>query len=216
MQWMPIIAGVSGWAAVAAAVVSAPALAQKATETGIYSCIDALGRRLTADRPISACLDREQRVYGPSGVERARVGPALTEVEREALAAQRRQQLQAEQRARDEVRRLRALAYRYPDKEAHDIERAAAIAQIDDLAALGQRRVADLRSERRKLDAEMEFYAREPAKAPLALRRQITQSDEALAEQARYLAAQDQEKRRLHQRFDAELAQLRQLWAAPP
>lgn len=216
MQWMPIIAGVSGSAALAAAVLSAPAMAQKSPEAGIYSCTDAQGRRLTADRPIAACVDREQRVYGPSGVERTRVGPTLTEVEREALAAQRRQQLLAEQRARDEVRRQRALAYRYPDKISHDAERAAAIAQIDDLVVLGQRRVADLRSERRKLDTEMEFYARDPAKAPAALRRHITQNDEALAEQARYLAVQDQEKRRVHQRFDAELAQLRQLWAAPP
>lgn len=213
MQWMPIIAG--GWA-LAAAVVAAPAMAQNPPEAGIYSCTDAQGRRLTADRPIVACLDREQRVYGRSGVERARVGPSLTDAEREAQALQRRQQLQAEQRARDELRRQRALAYRYPDQAAHDAERAAALAQIDDLAALAQRRVQDLRSERRKLDSEMEFYAKDPARAPAALRRQLALNDESLAEQARYLAAQEQEKRRIHQRFDAELAQLRQLWAPAP
>ncbi|MNY31945.1 hypothetical protein D3C86_1661310 [compost metagenome] len=149
-------------------------------------------------------------------MERARVGPTLTDTEREALVVQRRQQLQAEQRARDDARRLRALAYRYPDQISHDAERAAAMAQIDDLAALGQRRVGELRTERRKLDNELEFYAKDPARAPAALRRQITQSDEALAEQARYLASQEQEKRRINQRFDAELALLRQLWATPP
>ncbi|WP_200843501.1 hypothetical protein [Pantoea sp. 18069] len=215
MHSVSIIAGVWGATAVAAAfaLVAAPAMALNVPETGIYSCTDAQGRRLTADRPIAACVDREQRVFGPSGVERARVGPTLTEAEREALAVQRRQQLQAEQRAKDEIRRQRALAYRYPDKAAHDAERMAAIAQIDDVAALAHRRVDVLRTERRKLDAEMEFYARDPARAPAALRRQMVQSDEALAEQARYLAAQEQEKRRVHQRFDAELAQLRQLWA---
>ncbi|MCD2512586.1 DUF4124 domain-containing protein [Acidovorax sp. D4N7] len=191
-------------------------MAQNPPEAGIYSCTDAQGRRLTADRPIVACLDREQRVYGRSGVERARVGPSLTDAEREAQALQRRQQLQAEQRARDELRRQRALAYRYPDQAAHDAERAAAIAQIDDLAALAQRRAQDLRAERRKLDSEMEFYARDPARAPAALRRQLALNDESQAEQARYLAAQEQEKRRIHQRFDAELAQLRQLWAPAP
>ncbi|MET1114021.1 MAG: DUF4124 domain-containing protein [Comamonas sp.] len=210
---MPIIAGV--WA-LAAAIVAAPVVGQPLPEAGIYSCTDAQGRRLTADRPIVACLDREQRVYGRSGVERARVGPTLTDAEREAQAVQRRQQLQTEQRARDEIRRQRALAYRYPDKLSHDTERAVALAQIDDLAVLAQRRVLDLRTERRKLDSEMEFYAKDPARAPAALRRQLTLSDESLAEQARYLAAQEQEKRRIHQRFDAELAQLRQLWASPP
>lgn len=200
----------------AAAAMAATAMAATPPETGIYSCTDAQGRRLTADRPIAACVDREQRVLGPSGVERARVGPSLSEAEREALAVKRRQQLQAEQRIKDEIRRQRALAYRYPDKAAHDAERAAALAQIDDVAALAQRRVDDLRTERRRLDTEMEFYAKDPARAPVALRRQITQSDEALAEQARYLATQEQEKRRLQQRFDAELTQLQQLWASPP
>ena len=218
MHLVSIIASFLGPAAVAlaGAVVAAAAMAANPPETGIYSCTDAQGRRLSADRPIAACVDREQRVLGPSGVERARVGPSLTEAEREALAVQRRQQWQAEQRVKDEIRRQRALAYRYPDKAAHDAERAAALAQIDDVAALAHRRVDDLRTERRKLDAEMEFYAKDPARAPATLRRQLTQSDEALAEQARYLAAQEQEKRRLQQRFDAELAQLRQLWASPP
>lgn len=217
MHLVSIIARVWGAAvAVAATFVAAPAMAQNAPEVGIYSCTDAQGRRLTADRPIAACVDREQRLLGPSGVERTRIGPTLTEAEREAQAVQRRQQLQAEQRARDEIRRQRALAYRYPDKAAHDAERAAAVAQIDDVTALAHRRVDDLRAERRKLDTEMEFYAKDPARAPVTLRRQLTQSDEALAEQARYLSTQEQEKRRLHQRFDAELAQLRQLWASPP
>lgn len=222
MQRVSIIARVRAAAvapaamAAASAWVAAPAMALNMPEPGIYSCTDDQGRRLTADRPIAACADREQRVFGPSGVERTRVGPSLTEAELKELAAQRRQQLQAEQRARDEVRRQRALAHRYPDKASHDAERAAAIAQIDELTALAQRRVDGLRTERRKLDAEMEFYAKDPARAPAPLRRQIAHSDQSLAEQARYLASQEQERRRVHQRFDAELAQLLQLWASPP
>ena len=37
---------------------------------------------------------------------------------------------------------------------------------------------------------------------------------DSIAEQQKFLAGQDQEKRRVHQRFDAELAQLRRLWDA--
>ncbi|HRM94304.1 MAG TPA: DUF4124 domain-containing protein, partial [Alicycliphilus sp.] len=53
-----------------------------------------------------------------------------------------------------------------------------------------------------------------PNKAPMVLRRKIAENEESLAEQQRFLAMQELEKRRIHQRFDAELAQLRQLWAA--
>jgi hypothetical protein len=59
----------------------------------------------------------------------------------------------------------------------------------------------------------MEFYQKDPAKAPMALRRKIAENDEDMEEQQRFVANQDLEKRRIHQRFDAELAQLRRLWA---
>ena len=209
MQWMSYIGGFTG---LVLALAGALTVAQAAEPGGIYSCTDSQGRRLTADRPIADCLDREQRVLGPTGVERRRVGPALSDTERAALDVQRRQQIQAQQRVKEEARRHRALASRYPDKVAHDVERMEAIAQIDEVVALARNRVDELRVERKKLDTEMEFYTKDPTRAPPQLRRQLAQSDEALAEQARFLAAQEQEKRRVHQRFDAELAQLRTLW----
>ena len=45
------------------------------------------------------------------------------------------------------------------------------------------------------------------------LRRQLTENDEGVLEQQRFLSSQEQEKRRVNQRFDAELAQLQGLWA---
>ena len=59
---------------------------------GIYTCVDRNGRRLTADRPIAECLDREQRELGPSGIVRRQIGPSLTEHERAAQEAQRRKE----------------------------------------------------------------------------------------------------------------------------
>lgn len=181
---------------------------------GIYTCVDAKGRRLTADRPIPECLDREQRVLGPSGTERTRVGPTLSDQERAALEAQRRKEADERARAAEERRRERVLVARYPDQAAHDAERAVAIAQVNEVTAVAEARVAELRRQRKTLDAEMEFYRRDPSKAPMALRRQIAEQEESLAQQQRFIASQEDEKRRVHQRFDAELAQLRQLWAA--
>ena len=50
----------------------------------IYTCIDAKGRRLTADRPIAECLDREQKELSGNGTVRRTHGPSLTPVERAA------------------------------------------------------------------------------------------------------------------------------------
>ena len=103
---------------------------------------------------------------------------------------------------------------RYPDEAAHQVEREAALVQVDEVMAVARKRIQELQVERKRIDGEMEFYRRDPLKAPMKLQRQIAENDEAVAEQQRFLTAQDQEKRRIHQRFDAELAQLRQLWAA--
>ena len=186
--------------------------AQQSAPKAVYSCVDANGRRLTADRPIAECLDREQRELGPSGTVRRQIGPSLSEQERAAQEVQRRKEAEARVRALEERRRERALTARYPDKPTHDVERAAAIQLVDDVTAIAEKRLAELAQKRKAFDVEMEFYKKDPAKAPLSLRRKIAENEESIAEQQRFIAGQDQEKRRVHQRFDVELAQLRKLW----
>ena len=181
---------------------------------GIYTCVDRNGRRLTADRPIPECLDREQRELSPSGITRRQIGPSLTELERAAQDAQNRKDAEERARVVEERRRERVLVARYPDKAAHDVERAAAIQMVDDVTATAEKRTLELKAERKKLDVEMEFYKKDPNKAPMTLRRKIAEIDDSLAEQQRFIAGQDQEKRRVHVRFDTELSQLRKLWDA--
>lgn len=176
--------------------------------------MDRNGRRLTADRPIAECLDREQRELGPSGIVRRQIGPSLTEQERAAQEAQRRKEAEARARELEERRRERALTARYPDKATHDVERAAAIQLVDDVTATAEKRLVELAQQRKAFDVEMEFYKKDPNKAPMALRRKIAENEDSIAEQQRFIAGQDQEKRRVHQRFDVELAQLRKLWDA--
>lgn len=190
------------------------AWAQQANGGSIYTCVDRQGRRLTADRPIAECLDREQRELGPTGTVRRQIGPSLTEQERAALEVQRRKEAEERARQQEERRRERALTARYPDKAAHDVERASAIQLLEDVTAIAEKRVVELQQQRKALETEMEFYQRDPAKAPLPLRRKIAENDEGMAEQRRFVLNQELEKRRIHQRYDAELAQLRRLWAA--
>ena len=184
------------------------------TPGGIYTCVDRNGRRLTADRPIPECLDREQRELSPSGTVRRQIGPSLSENDRAVQEAQRRKEAEEQARIREERRRERALTARYPDKATHDVERAAAIQLVDDVTATSEKRIDELRQQRKGFDTEMEFYKKDPNKAPMALRRKIAENEESIAEQQRFIAGQDQEKRRVHQRFDTELAHLRKLWEA--
>lgn len=181
---------------------------------GIYTCVDASGRRITSDRPIAACIDREQRELGPSGTVRRVIGPTLTEHEKAARAVHLRKEQEERDRIADERRRERVLVARYPDRAAHELERRAALEMVDSVTEIAAKRIDELRVTRKALDAEMEFYKKDPLKAPMRLQRQIAANEADIDEQRRFIIKQGEEKQRINKRFDDELAQLRRLWAA--
>ena len=186
---------------------------QAAAGPGIYTCTDARGRTITADRPIADCADREQRELSPSGSVRRRLEPTYTAREQaEREDRERQAQLQAA-RLLEERRRERALLIRYPNAAAHDRERAEALVQIDAVTNAARKRLSELAEERRKIDDELEFYAKDVAKAPDSLRRKVDDNTKSMTVQNRFIADQDDEKKRVNARFDEERARLRPLWA---
>ena len=191
----------------------AVALAQEPVQ-GIYTCVDGSGRKLTADRPIPECADREQKVLNPSGTVRTRVVPALTPQERAEQEAKAKLERETQAKLAEEKRRNRALLVRYPSKAVHDNERIEALKQIAVVKAAAQNRVEELQRQRKLIDEEMEFYKKDPGKAPASVRRQVDEVAQSLAVQARFILDQDAELGRVNARFDEELVRLKALWAA--
>ena len=190
---------------------TAVASAQTNTQ-GIYTCVDSKGRRLTSDRPIIECLDREQRVLGNTGTTKRVVPPSYTADERARMDAERRKEQEAQARLAEEKRRDKALLIRYPNKAVHDKERTDALLQIDDVMQAVSKRLVVLQQDRKQIDAELEFYKGDASKAPPWLKRQIEDNEQQVKVQRRFLDDQQQEKQRISLRFDEELGKLRQLW----
>jgi len=196
-----------GWV-LAASLGGGDAAAQQ-----IYTCVDAKGRKITADRPIVECLDRTQQELSRSGLVKRQVGPSLTAQER--AAQEEKDRSAAEQRAREteEKRRDRALLLRYPSRAVHDQERSTALNQVDEVIKASSKRTTELAEQRKAINAELEFYVKDPSKAPPALKRRVEENDNSAAVQKRFIADQNQEKQRINLRFDEELVKLKQLWA---
>ncbi|MES2950416.1 MAG: DUF4124 domain-containing protein [Pseudomonadota bacterium] len=193
-----VLAGASAWAQIT---------------PGVYTCVDAKGRKLTADRPIPECTDREQKILNPSGTVKEKLGPTLTAKERAEVEAKEKRDIEDRTRAIDEKRRDRALLTRYPNRAIHDQERAQALVQIGVVIQAAKTRLEELVKQRVAIDVEMEFYKKDPAKAPAYLRRQQDENIQSQAVQSRFIGDQDGEIRRVNERFDDELVRLRQLWA---
>lgn len=179
----------------------------------IYTCVDGNGRRITSDRPIKECLDREQRELGSSGTVRRVIPPSYTAEERARMAAERKAEQMEIARINEERRRERALLIRYPNKDVHDRERAEALSQVDDVMGAVRKREETLAEQRKQIDAEMEFYQGDRSKAPPWLRRKLEDNEEQVFVQKRFLDEQTKEKERINARFDEELSKLRQLWS---
>jgi len=212
MSTKNFLSPVSGLMACAVMAASAPAWAQ-APKAGIYTCVDSKGRKLTSDRPIPECVDREQKVLNPSGTVGAKVGPTLTAQERADLEAKDQLAREEQSRKDEEKRRDRALLVRYPTRAVHDAERAEALQQVSVVKAAAMNRIAELAKQRKTIDAEMEFYKKDPKKAPISLRRQVEDVEVSAKVQERFIADQDGEIKRVNARFDEELVRLKELWA---
>ncbi|MCZ8257403.1 MAG: DUF4124 domain-containing protein [Polaromonas sp.] len=198
--------------------ISLACLAGAASAQGIYTCVDGKGRKITADRPIAECMDRTQQELNRTGTVRRQVGPSLTAEER--AVQEEKDKAAAEVRAREaeEKRRDRALLLRYPSRTVHDQERVAALAQVDEVIKASHKRTLELAEQRKSIQAEFEFYAKDPSKAPQSLKRKLEENDNSSAVQKRFILEQEQEKKRVNVRFDEELVKLKPLWAlaAPP
>jgi hypothetical protein len=190
--------------------IAGQALAQAG---GIYTCVDSKGRKLTSDRPIAECVDREQKVLNPSGTVKGQLGPTLTAQERVEEEAKAKLVQEETARRDEEKRRDRALLSRYPNKGVHDAERAEALKQVGAVKAAAALRVEELNSQGAVLKTEMEFYKKDPTKAPAYLLRQVDEVNQSLAVQARFIADQNSEITRVNARFNDELVRLKQLWA---
>lgn len=205
------------WLGLAALSSCGMALAQPAKTdgpgVGIYTCVDARGRTLTADRPIAECSDREQRELGPSGTVRRKLEPTYTAREQQEREDRAREAAIQAARLIDERRRERALLVRYPNATTHDRERVEALSQIDAVIQAAKKRLAELADDRKKIDEELEFYKQDTSKAPGAVRRRIEDNTQSVAVQNRFIAEQEEEKKRVNARFDEERGRLKTLWS---
>lgn len=205
------------WCAALLAVFNAPAMAQsRETSPGIFVCVDAKGRRITSDRPIPECLDRDQRELTSSGVTRRVVRPHPTADEQARNETLAQQEAAARTKEADAKRRDRALLARYPSQRHHDAEREKQLSLVDGSIAAIELRGAELNKQQQGIQEEMEFYKGDPSKAPAWLKQRMADNAEQLAGHKRLIADQMDEKKRINARFDEELARLKQLLNTRP
>ena len=197
--------------ALAAAFVAAAAWAQpKAPEAAIYTCTIG-ARKITADRPIAECADREQRILNKDGSLRAVLPPSMTAEERADREARDRRAAEVRAAQNDAVRRDRNLMARYPSEDAHNRAREAALDTVRLAIRASDQRLKELAVERKPILDETEFY--KGRALPLKLRQQLDANDASTEAQRSAMTNQEAELVRINRLYDTELDRLRRLWS---
>lgn len=181
---------------------------------GVYTCVDDKGRRLTSDRPIPECSAREQRILNRDGSLRSVRPPTLTADERTEKEARERRAAELRAQQADAVRRDRNLMARYPNEEAHNKAREAALDSVRLAMRTSEMRLRELTAERKPLVDETEFYKGRPM--PPKLRGQLDANEAATEAQRAAMTNQEAELVRINRLYDIELDRLRRLWAGAP
>ncbi|HEX7437762.1 MAG TPA: hypothetical protein VF308_13725 [Caldimonas sp.] len=192
------------------------AWAQNAAPAGktIYTCTDARGKRLTSDRLIPECSDREQRELNSDGSLKRIIPPTLTADERGEAEAREREAAAARVARQDATRRDRNLMARFSNEAAHRKAREAALDDVRNSVRTSEARVKLLMAERKPLLDEAEFYVGKDL--PAKLKDQLDANDAALAAQRSLIQNQETEVVRINGLYDLELARLKKLWAGGP
>lgn len=181
------------------------------TAAPIYSCIDASGKKLTSDRPIAECRDRDQETRGPSGAVTGKVPPTPTADEIAAEEARKRAEQVERERVREAFRRDRNLLARFPSEAAHNKARESALEDSRQSVKRSEQRVALLIKERKPLLEDAEFYVGKPL--PTRLKQQLDANDASKRAQEDLMLSSQDEIKRINALFDAELVRLRALWS---
>jgi chromosome segregation ATPase len=203
-------------AVIASIFAGAAVCAQQNPANGnIYTCTDAAGRRLTSDRPIAECMNREQRVLNRQGWLVKVMAPELTGAERAVQQEKQRQAQQALERQRNQDRGNEALLIRYPDQAAHEASRRAALTQTQVLLGQAKQQLAALEGERAKLASQVAAHPN-PANAPAKLKHDIASNAQAIDTQQQLIANYQVQVDRVSAQFDAEDQRLQPLWQNRP
>ncbi len=180
----------------------------------IFSCIDANGKKITSDRPVPDCSNRDQRLLNPDGSVRSIVPPTPTADEKATMEAKEREAAAERVARNDAIRRDRNLIARYPNEDTHNKARAKALDDLRASVRVSKERIALLNVERKPLRDEAEFYVGKPL--PSKLKLALDANDASLDAQKALIQNQEAESVRINGLYDVELARLRKLWAGAP
>jgi hypothetical protein len=186
-------------------------LAQIDGHAQIFMCKDATGHTLTSDRPIPECADRAMRELDRGGMVRHEIAAPLT-------AEQKRQQKEADEKrkaaqAAVEAQKSedRAIRMRYRSERDVDVARKRSLDPVQDQLQREKTVLAAAQVQQQQARSEAERYQKKNTALPLALKRKLDASDQAVTSSQQVIEQREADIAHINAQFDKTLQRYREL-----
>jgi hypothetical protein len=196
-----------------AAVVLAPVLlgfGGIAHAQYLYKCVASSGKTITSDRPpVQECPDKIIYIMRPDGTPAGKLDPPMTPEQRRKAAEEEKRRIEEQEAALDQKRKDRSLLETYGSADEIDATRKRAVADRQALIDRAQKRLDELKRDKKRLNDETEFYQKR--EMPEKLKRQLADNNDAIRGQERSINETKADIRRVEDFYGAQAKRFREL-----
>lgn len=185
------------------------ALGCAGAQAQLFVCTTPQGKTITADRPPPECADRVVRELRNDGSTRRVIEPPLTAEQRAARDAEARRQTEEAERQRSQMRRDLSLLETYGSENEIEATRNRSLGDRQVIIERANKRMDELKRERKKLDDEVEFFQKRDM--PEKLKRALAANNEMIKSQQKIISETKSDMTRVNERYDLEAKRFREL-----
>ena len=166
----------------------------------LYCCFDASGKQVCGDLLPQACYGRAYREIGSTGRTVRNVDAPLTAEQRAERAAEEEQSRIEEDALREKQRQDRALLNTYSSEKEIEFMRARARDDVLKSISAAERKIADIRKQRKVFENEAEFYQKKPM--PAEVRKGLDDADFEIKAQELVIESKNKELEIIRAKYD--------------
>ena len=191
--------------------LAAAAAVQAQVKAQVYTCTTATGRKITADRPIPECMDREQRELQTSTGRVNILKPKQTEAERWAEREAQKQLEREKESTVQQQRRDQQLLARYPDEAALEEKRSYMLEEVKKRWAPTLEEQAEINVRRKEISAAADARRKAGKTADFSTAKEAAQLERRTFQLQPMMDKAQADIDRVNQDMDTDLARLRYL-----
>jgi hypothetical protein len=191
--------------------LSTASAVQAQVKAQVYTCTTATGRKITADRPIPECMDREQRELQTTTGRVNILKPKQTEAERWAEREAQKQTERDKEAALQQQRLDQQLLARYPDDAALEEKRSYMLGEVKKRWAPTLNEQAQIDVRRKEISAAAEARRKAGKTTDFSAAKEAAQLERRTLQLQPMVEKAQADIDQVNHEMDANLARLRHL-----